>query len=76
MAGVGFEPAWASQGFRLSGGLPGLLAVTPGGVLVAEGAGLEAAAEDAGEPAGQAPEGVVVAVALGALLVAEGAGAR
>jgi hypothetical protein len=56
--------------------LPGLLAVTPGGVLVAEGAGLEAAAEDAGEPAGQAPEGVVVAVALGALLVAEGAGAR
>jgi hypothetical protein len=49
--------------------LLGFLAVAPGGVVVVEGAGLEAAVEDADEPVGETPQGVVVAVAIGALLV-------
>ncbi len=50
-------------------------AVGPGGVFVVEGAGFEAAVEDADEPVGEAPEGVVVPVSGGAVLVVEGAGA-
>jgi len=52
-----------------------LLAVTPGGVLVVEGAGFEAAVEDADEAVGKSSQGVVVGVAVSALLVVEGAGA-
>ena len=52
-----------------------LLAVAPGGVFVVEGAGFEAAVEDADKPVGEPAQGVVVTVAIGALLVVEGAGA-
>jgi hypothetical protein len=52
-----------------------LLAVAPGGVFVVEGAGFEAAVEDADEAVGESSQGVVVAVSAGALLVVEGAGA-
>src|SRR5215472_12800048 len=41
-------------------GLGEVFAVAPGGVLVVEGAGLEAAVQDADEPVGDAPQGVVV----------------
>jgi hypothetical protein len=52
-----------------------ILVVGPGGVLVVEGAGFEAAAEDADEPVGQLAEGGVVALAAAAELVVVGAGA-
>jgi hypothetical protein len=42
--------------------------------IVVEGAGFEAAVEDADELVGEASEGVVVPVPGGALLVIEGAG--
>ncbi len=50
-------------------------AVRPGGGLVVEGAGLQASVQDAGEPVGQPPQGVVVPGTFGAGLVVEGAGA-
>src|SRR5260221_8081761 len=49
--------------------------VGPGGCLVVEGAGFEAAVQDADEPAGELAEGGVVLGAAGALGVVEGAGA-
>ena len=52
-----------------------LFVVRPGGCLVIEGAGFEAAVEDADEPVGQPAEGVVVPVPGGALLVVVGTGA-
>jgi len=58
----------SSRGFlRLGCGL------RPGGCLVVEGAGFEAAVEDAGEPVGELAEGGVVAGAAGALMVVAGA---
>ena len=51
------------------------LTVAPGGFLVVEGAGFEAAVKDADEPVGDSAQGVVVSVAAGALLVVVGAGA-
>jgi hypothetical protein len=60
----------------LSSGLLGLsLAVGPGGVLVVEGAGFQAAVEDADEPVSEAPKGVVVPVSVGSPLIVEGTGA-
>ena len=47
----------------------------PGGGLVIEGAGLEAAVQDADEPAGEFAQGRVVLGAAGAFGVVEGAGA-
>ena len=49
--------------------------VAPGGFLVVEGPGLEASVQDADEPVGEAPQGVVVLDSAGAELVVEGAGA-
>lgn len=46
----------------------------PRGGLVVEGAGLEAAMQDADEPARQSSQGVVMFDSLGALGVVEGAG--
>jgi hypothetical protein len=46
-----------------------LLAVAPGGVFAVEGAGFEAAMEDADEAVGESAQGVVVVVAGCALLV-------
>jgi hypothetical protein len=51
-----------------------LVVVFTGGVLVLDGAGLEAAVEDAHEPVGQLAEGGVVALAAGTELVVAGAG--
>ena len=59
-------------GPRLSSGV--LLPVALGGVFVVEGAGFEAAVEDADEPVGEPAQSVVVLVSRGALLVVEGAG--
>ena len=56
----------------MSSGL--VLLVVPGGVLVVEGAGFEAAVEDADEAVGQLAQGGVVALAAGAELVVVGAG--
>src|SRR6266480_4392140 len=50
-------------------------AVRPGGGLVVEGAGLQASVQDADQPVGQAPEGVVMFESFGAELVVERAGA-
>ncbi len=50
-------------------------AMRPGGFLVVEGAGFEAAVQDADEPAGELAEGGVVVGAAGSLLVVVGAGA-
>src|SRR4249920_1764295 len=47
--------------------------VTPGYGLVVEGAGLQAAVQDADEPVGQPAECVAVFESLGAVLVVEGA---
>jgi hypothetical protein len=58
-----------------SGILLVVVVVCPGGVLVVEGAGLEAAVEDAGQAVGQLAEGRVVALAAGAELAVAGAGA-
>src|SRR5258708_8412942 len=49
--------------------------VRPGGCLVVEGAGFEAAVQDADEPAGELAEGGVVFHASGTLGVVEGPGA-
>src|SRR5712692_1868796 len=49
--------------------------VRPGGGLVVEGPGLEAAVQDADEPAGELAQGSVVLGAAGALGVVQGAGA-
>src|SRR6185312_13215657 len=49
-------------------------AVAPGRVLVIDGAGLEAAVQDAYQTVGQPPERVVVLESFGALLVVERAG--
>src|SRR5664279_2077437 len=58
----------SSCGFlRLGSGL------RPGGCLVVEGAGFEAAVEDAGEPVGELAESGVVAGSAGALVVVTGA---
>ena len=51
-----------------------LAALRPGGCLVVEGAGFEAAVQDAGEPVGELAEGGVVPGAAGALAVVVGAG--
>src|ERR1700753_1157766 len=59
-------------GLSVSSGL--LAAVSPGGVLSVEGAGFEAAVEDADEAVGQLAQGGVVALAAGAELVVVGAG--
>jgi sarcosine oxidase gamma subunit len=56
--------------------LRAVLTVGPGGFLVVEGPGLEASVQDADEPVGDPPQGVVVLGAAGAELVVEGAGAR
>ena len=53
-----------------------LSVVCPGGVLVVEGAGLQAAVEDADEAVGQLTEGGVVPGAAGAQGVVVGAGPR
>src|ERR1035441_4091357 len=59
----------SSRGFlRLGRG------VRPGGCLVVEGAGFEAAVEDAGEAVGELAEGGVVAGSAGALAGGAGAG--
>jgi hypothetical protein len=50
--------------------------VLPGSVLVVEGAGLEAAVEDADEPVGELAQGGVVADVPAAQRVVIGAGAR
>jgi hypothetical protein len=42
--------------------------VGPGAVLVVAGAGVEAAVEDADEPVGEAPHGVVMGISGGAVL--------
>ena len=56
----------SSCGFlRLGSGL------RPGGCLVVEGAGFEAAVEDAGEAVGELAEGGVVAGSAGALVVVQ-----
>jgi hypothetical protein len=52
-----------------------LCAVGPGGVFVVDGAGLEAAVEDADESVAGGVEGLVVEVAGGAVVVVEGSGA-
>src|SRR5216683_7223780 len=52
-----------------------IFAVRPGGGLVVEGAGLEASVQDADEPVGEPPQGIVVFDAAGAEVVVEGAGA-
>src|SRR5215469_9017625 len=52
-----------------------VLPVAPGGGLVVEGACLEASVQDADEPVGYAPEGVVVLDSAGAELVVVVAGA-
>ena len=57
----------------MSSGL--LLPVGPSGVFVVAGAGFQAAVEDADEPVGEAPQGVVMGMSGGAVLVVEGAGA-
>src|ERR1019366_6299826 len=58
----------SSRGFlRLGRG------VRPGGCLVVEGAGFEAAVEDAGEAVGELAEGGVVAGSAGTLTVVAGA---
>lgn len=69
----GLQDGLDIPGVGVSSGLE--LPVAPGGVLVVEGAGFEAAVEDADEPVGDSPQGVIVSVAAGALLVVEGAGA-
>src|SRR5215472_19315153 len=51
------------------------MVVCPGGVLVVEGAGLEAAVQDAGEPVGQLAQRGVVALAAAPELVVVGPGA-
>jgi hypothetical protein len=51
-----------------------LVVVPPGGVLVVESAGFEAAVEDADQAVGELAEGGVVALAAGAELVVVGAG--
>ncbi len=61
----------SSSGVRFSGVFP----VTPGGVLVVAGSGLETSVEDPDKAAGQSSEGVVVFVSLGPLGVVERAGA-
>jgi len=55
--------------------LRGVFPVAPGGGLVVAGAGLEAAVQDADEPAGRSSQGVVMFESLGALGVVERAGA-
>jgi hypothetical protein len=52
----------------------GRCVVRPGGCLVVEGAGFEAAVLDADEPAGELAQGGAVLVAAGALAVVAGAG--
>src|ERR1035441_9330142 len=49
-------------------------AMRPGGFLVVESAGFEAAVQDADEPVGELAEGGVVVGAAGSLLVVVGAG--
>jgi len=58
------------------GRLREVLPVSPGGCLVVEGAGLQAAVQDADEPVRQPAERVVVLDPAGAELVVEGAGTR
>src|SRR6266487_2986559 len=53
--------------------LRGRWVLRPGGRLVVEGAGLEAAVQDAGEPVGELAQGGVVPGAAGALEVVVGA---
>src|SRR6266550_8192162 len=53
--------------------LRGRWVLRPGGGLVVEGAGLEAAVQDAGEPVGELAQGGVVPGAAGALVVVAGA---
>ena len=50
--------------------------VRPGGRLVVEGEGFEAAVLDADEPVGELAQGRVVLAAAGTLLVVVGAGSR
>jgi hypothetical protein len=50
-------------------------AMRPGGFLVVESGGFEAAVQDADEPVGELAEGGVVVGAAGSLLVVVGAGA-
>jgi hypothetical protein len=52
--------------------LRGRCVLRPGGRLVVEGAGLEAAVQDAGEPVGELAQGGVVPGAAGALEVVVG----
>jgi hypothetical protein len=47
----------------------------PGGGLVVESAGLQPSVQDADEPVGESPQGVVVFESVGAVVVVEGAGA-
>ena len=56
-----------------SGRLREVLPVAPGRCLVVEGACLEASVQDADEPVGQPPQGVVVLDPAGAELVVVGA---
>ena len=65
-------PSW---NLSSGGGLQGVLVVRPGGGLVVEGAGLEAAVQDADEPVGELAQGGVVAGAPAARRVVVGAGA-
>ena|ERR1035437_1481141 len=53
-----------------------VFAVRPGGCLVVEGAGFEAAVQDADEPVGEFAQGGVVLGAAGAFGVVQGPGAR
>ena len=53
--------------------LRGRRVLRPSGRLVVEGAGLEAAVQDAGEPVGELAQGGVVPGAAGALVVVVGA---
>ena len=59
----------------MSSGRPDLLAVGPGGGFVVGGAGFQASVQDADEPVGEPPEGVVVLDPAGAEVVVAGAGA-
>ena len=49
--------------------------VSPGGGLIVEGAGLQASVQDADQPVGNPPQGVVMFDIFGAQLVVVGAGA-
>src|SRR5207249_7623486 len=72
---AGLRTRQTSQELKLSSRslLRGRCVLRPGGRLVVEGAGFEAAVQDADEPVGELAQGGVVAGAAGALVVVVGA---